>query len=59
MFSGLLQVFVKTREPFTGLRTKIQLESNKGRTSKFREGSLVRQTTEEGREDISVETLWT
>ena len=30
---------------------------NKGRSSKFREGSRVRQTPEEGREDISAETL--
>ena len=43
--SGLLQVFCRTREPSWNFTCGF----NKGRSSKFREGSRVRQTPEEGR----------
>ncbi len=41
-----------------GIRTGDPRGFNKGRSSKFREGSRVRQTPEEMPEDISAETLW-
>ena len=40
-----------------GIRTGKPHAFNKGRSSKFRECSQVRQTPEEGRRDISAETI--
>ena len=46
MSSGLLQVFVELMA--YGIRSGDPRGFNKGRGSKFREGSRVRQTPEEG-----------